>query len=321
MAAGIIQGTVTTTTGETIELSWLVDDTGTPTKWWNTAVPITATGVVAAFGSGENGATVPRFTIATDDTLVASLATKLDTAITSLQVIDNMVLAAGTAAIGKLAANSGVNIGTVTVDATQLGDLGTGVMVDASLVTLATDDAAVVSLALIDDIVKTDDASFTPATSKVAMVGFQADESSTDSIDEGDAGAARMTLDRKIIITPEPHTAGGLSIFRSIDLDEGTLEVVKASPGQIYGMWVTNTATSTRFIKIYNATSGTAGTGTPVITIGIPGNTSDDVSGLFSSTHGIAFDTGISIGAVTAVADNDTGAPGTNDVIVNVFYK
>lgn len=35
MAAGIIQGTVTTTTGETIEMSWLVDDTGTPTKWYN----------------------------------------------------------------------------------------------------------------------------------------------------------------------------------------------------------------------------------------------------------------------------------------------
>lgn len=34
MAAGFIQGTVTTTTGETIEMSFLVDDTGTPTKWF-----------------------------------------------------------------------------------------------------------------------------------------------------------------------------------------------------------------------------------------------------------------------------------------------
>lgn len=168
----------------------------------------------------------------------------------------------------------------------------------------------------------TDDAAFTPGTSVVSVVGFQADEASTDSVDEGDAGAARMTLDRKVIVTPQPHTAGGLSTFRSIDLDEGTLEVVKNSPGCVYGMWVTNTATATRWVKFYDATSGTAGTGTPVITIGIPGNSSDDISGNFGpGGMGITFATGICVGATTGVADNDTGAPGANEVIVNVFYK
>lgn len=167
-----------------------------------------------------------------------------------------------------------------------------------------------------------DDAAFTPGTSKVRMVGFTADESSTDSIDEGDGGAARMTLDRKVIVNPQPHSAGGLSIFRSIDLDEGTLEVVKASPGCVYGMWVTNQATATRWIKFYDAVSGTAGTGTPVITIGIPGNSSDDISGAFGPGGvGIQFSTGICVGAVTAVADNDTGAPSANDVVVNIFYR
>ena len=79
MAAGIIQGTVTTTEGETVELSWLVDDTGTPTKWWNVSHLVNSAGNSAAFGSGTNGVTVPRVTVATDDTLIASLATKLDT--------------------------------------------------------------------------------------------------------------------------------------------------------------------------------------------------------------------------------------------------
>jgi hypothetical protein len=126
-------------------------------------------------------------------------------------------------------------------------------------------------------------------------------------------GRKAASLSRPVVLSDEdatslasvgtPQTTGGLSIFRSIDLDQGTLEVVKASAGQIYGMWVTNTATATRYIKIYNATSGTAGTGTPVITIGIPGNSTDAVAGLFSSTHGIAFSTG------------------NNEVIVNVFYK
>ena len=170
--------------------------------------------------------------------------------------------------------------------------------------------------------VLTDDAAFTPGSSKVNMVGYEADEASTDSVDEGDAGAARMTLDRKQIVNPQPHTAGGLSIFRSLDLDESE-EDIKTSAGQVYSIWVSNMATSTRFVKFYNATAAnvTVGTTTPVITIAIPGNASDDVTGLFGGQYGIAFDTAISAAATTGIADADTGAPGANEVILNCFYK
>lgn len=54
------------------------------------------------------------------------------------------------------------------------------------------------SLQLIDDVIFTDDTAFTPATSKVAVIGGQLDDSSTDSVDEGDAGALRMTPDRRL---------------------------------------------------------------------------------------------------------------------------
>ncbi len=138
-----------------------------------------------------------------------------------------------------------------------------------------------------------DDAAFAPGTTSVVVVGFEADESATDSVDEGDAGAARMTLDRKQIVTLQPHTAGGLSISRDLDLDNGTLTVVKASAGQIYGWSVTNTGTVTVFVKFYNATSGTLGTGTPVMTIGIPGNATDDTLAMQSfGGMGIEFSTG-----------------------------
>ncbi len=143
-------------------------------------------------------------------------------------------------------------------------------------------------------------------------------------VDIGDVDVASIAAGTNTIggFTPRPETANGLSVHRSIDLDEGTLEVVKASPGQVYGMWVTNTATATRWIKFYDATSGTYGTGTPLITIGIPGNTSDDIAGNFGpGGMGLAFATGICVGAGTGVADADTGAPGANDVIVNIFYK
>lgn len=234
---------------------------------------------------------------------------------------------------------------TADTQGTQDGALGTITSVTGSMALLRASAAAPTGVSADDDAVlpwalrngslvanlavggtlvgALDDAAFTPGTSAVIPVGFQADETATDSVDEGDAGAARMTLDRKQIVTAQPHAAGGLSIFRSIDLDE-TEEEVKASAGCVYAMWVTNTATATRFIKFYNATAAnvTVGTTTPVITIGIPGNTSDDIAGNFGPGGlGITFDTAISVAATTAVADADTGAPAANDVIVNIFYK
>jgi hypothetical protein len=115
---------------------------------------------------------------------------------------------------------------------------------------------------------------------------------------------------------------GGLSIFRSLDLDESE-EQIKATPGQVYGIWFSNTSTGTRFLKFYDATAATVtvGTTTPVITLALPGNASDDISGVFSIVYGIRFNTAITVAATTGVADNDTGAPAANDVLVNIFYK
>lgn len=204
----------------------------------------------------------------------------------------------------------------------SLASVPSHAVTNAGTFAVQVDGSALTALQLIDNPVIVDDAAFTPATSSVMMAGFEADEGSTDSVDEGDAGAARMTLDRKQIVTNQPHTTGGLSIFRSLDLDE-TEEDVKTAAGMVYGMWVTNLATSTRYVKFYNATAAnvTVGTTTPVITIPIPGNSTDDVTGLFSSTMGIEFATAISVAATTGLADNDTGAPGANEVVINVFYK
>src|ERR1043165_3158554 len=168
-----------------------------------------------------------------------------------------------------------------------------------------------------------DDAAFSVGTSKVVPIGFLADESSTDSVDEGDTGAGRMTLDRRIIVVDEGYSAGGLDIFRSIDLDE-TEEQVKATAGSGYGIWFSNMAPASRFLKIYNDTAANVvvGTTVPLITLALPGNSSDDISGALNvGGKGVKFDTAITVAATTGIADNDTGAPGANDVIVNVFYK
>ena len=80
--------------------------------------------------------------------------------------------------------------GTVTVGSHAVTNAGTfAVQVDGSALT---------ALQLIDDTVYTDDAAFTPGTSKLLVIGAQADEDSSDAVDEGDAGALRMTLERKL---------------------------------------------------------------------------------------------------------------------------
>jgi len=116
-----------------------------------------------------------------------------------------------------------------------------------------------------------------------------------------------------------PQTSGGLSIFRSIDLDESE-EEVKGSAGQLYGIIAINLhASDYRYLKIYNApaASVTVGTTTPVMTIPL----NDDWEHRSTFPNGIQFSSGITVAATTGLADADNGAPGANEVVVNILYK
>ncbi len=186
------------------------------------------------------------------------------------------------------------------------GEAGSGAVTNAG--TFAVQDSQKV----------TDDAAFTVATTKVNPAGYLADESSTDSVDEGDAGAARITLDRKQIVTLQPHTQGGLSMFRTIDADE-TEESVKSSAGQIYGWYMSNAVAANVFVKFYNDTVANVivGTTVPDLTVMLPASSAANVA----FPNGIAFSNAITIAATTLVGDNDATAPAANQVIANVFYK
>jgi hypothetical protein len=179
-----------------------------------------------------------------------------------------------------------------------------------------------VQVSLPTDVAIADDAAFTPATTKVVMVGFEADEGSTDSVDEGDGGAARMTLDRKQIVTPQPHTAGGLSVSNHLDVDESD-DDVKASAGQLYGFYAVNRTTSPLYVRFYNTNTPTVGTTAHVLgPIEIPANASDHTAFIWTfGGMGVPFSTAISVAATTGFADNDTGAPSANALIMCILYK
>ena len=149
------------------------------------------------------------------------------------------------------------------------------------------------------------------------------------AVDATGAGDVPVTLDSEVVavdatgqgdvpVSLSPQTSGGLSIFRSIDLDESE-EEIKGSAGQLFGFFLYNLAAASVYIKFYNATAAAVvvGTTTPVLTIPLDA----DQGAVVEFTNGIAFSTAITVAATTGIADADTGAPGANEVIANVFYK
>lgn len=169
---------------------------------------------------------------------------------TEMQVDVVAALPAGTNAIGKLAANSGVDIGDVDVTSISAG---------------------------------------TNAIGNVGLIG---------------------------------RTTGGMSIFKSIDIDE-TEEEVKATAGQVFSISAFNHTAAPLYLKFYNLTAAntTVGTSTPVLTFTVPGNADSDGAGfVWNNEIGFAFGTAISVACTGAIADNDTTAPAANACSVMIGY-
>lgn len=167
-----------------------------------------------------------------------------------------------------------------------------------------------------------DDTPFTPATSKVSPIGLQADETAPDSVDEGDIGCPRMTLDRKQIVTSRPHTSGGQDAYSFLSTAAVQAAAIKASPGQVYELSFTNKNASPVYVRLYNQTGSPATTDAANIKwrFQVPGNTS--VGGYIERFEGgLEFSAGIGIRVTAGVADNDATVLSANDVMGNVGFK
>lgn len=122
-----------------------------------------------------------------------------------------------------------------------------------------------------------------------------------------------------------PSTSGGLSVFSAIVPNNTTSFVIKANPGQLYGLdGFSIAATTPVWLKTYDAAQGsvTCGSGTPKARYLIPASGGAPGSGLIpSSALGDAYGTAIT-GCITAgIADNDTTAPAASSYTLNVHYK
>lgn len=301
-----------------------------------TGIPITGTATVSGTVTANAGTNLNTSALALES------GGNLAAAAASLALIDNPVATLGTTTYTEATTN-GYIIGAVRRDAdttlvnttneiaplqvdangylkVEIFDGGGSHTVDVASGGIASGALASGSIAagaIADMIV--DDAAFTPATSRVMMAGFQADETATDSVDEGDAGAARMTLDRKQIVTTQPHTAGGLSTFMASGSDGSTIlsnaaQVIKASAGQLYGYYIYNPNSSATFVHFYNTAAGsvTVGTTNPLFTLTIPATSAANLMG----TMGVAFsNAGWSIATTTTAGGNSAPATGLDAVV------
>lgn len=316
---------------------------------------VTVSGTVTVDGSGVTqpvSGTVTANLSATDNAVLDNIDADTSAIQTAVELIDDAVYTDGTGTPSKGLAVMGTDgtnpqiVSTNTSGHVNIADGGNAITVDnggtfAVQSTLQTGSNTIGNIGTIATSVtpgtgatnlgKAVDGAAGGTDTGIATLAVRDDTTATLTPADGDythlrvnsRGALHVNLETNLDSTNDsiavlPRTSGGLSIFRSIDLDE-TEEQVKGSAGQVYGWYIFNAdASDTLYVKFYNATAAnvTVGTTTPVMTIPVPSGAGANVE----FTNGIEFDTAITVAATTGIADSDTGAPAANEVIVNVFY-
>jgi hypothetical protein len=159
------------------------------------------------------------------------------------------------------------------------------------------------------------------ASGNPVLMGAYGNASPPNGVTDGDAVRLWARNDGSLVVNDAPRTSGGLTIHRRNAVGtSGDATNVKASAGQLYGWSITNTNAAVRYVKLYNSASApTAGSGTPVMVLAIPGNTAGAGSN-FHSDKGIAFSSGIGFTIVTGAGDSSSTSVTADEVIVNLFY-
>jgi hypothetical protein len=261
-------------------------------------------GAAVPIGAGTEAAAV-RVTLATDSTGVVSIDDN-GAAIT----VDGTVAVTGMTACNTGAVvltTSTASIGKVDVDKVAGASIavGNGTEATSIRVTVASDSTGQIKLAA--------------GTALAGKVGIdQATANANEVVVKSITAGANLIGD----VGLQPRTSGGLSFSKLISGASTNLTQVKATAGQIYGIYATNINAAIRYLKIYDAASAsvTVGTTVPDMTLPIPASAAG--AGFFLKlSQGIPLGTAISIALTTGVADNDTGAVAANELTVHVFYK
>jgi len=162
-------------------------------------------------------------------------------------------LPAGTNAIGKLAANTGVDIGDVDVTsldgvAAEGAALGNGILLQGDDGT----DRKNVNVDPTSGNLQVDVATALPAGSNA--IGKLAANS---GVDIGDVDILSVAAGSNLIGDvgiSGARTSGGTTLYKNIDVDE-TEDQVKGTAGQVYWIHAINLKATPLYLKFYNATA------------------------------------------------------------------
>lgn len=259
-------------------------------------------------------------TVATDEVVDGDLGT---VQVQYVKIMDGTLNGTDKAAVGANGLAVDVKASALPTGAATSGKQDTIIGhvdgIEGLLTTMDADTGGILTaVQLLDNIVGVEDAAET-AGGGLAMAGsVRRDTAASSAGTTGDNATVNTSAEGGLWATLTPTTTSGCSIFRSLDLDESE-EEIKASAGNLYGYFFGNVATSVRYLKFYNATAANVivGSTTPVLTFPLPASS----SGHIAFPYPVSFSTAISAAVTTSVSDSDTGAPGTNDVILNVWYK
>lgn len=292
-------------------------------------------------------------TVTVSGTITADAGTNLNTSALALESGGNLAtiagavsgsemqvdivgaLPAGTNTIGKLSANSGVDIGDVDVTSVIPGT-GASNLGKAEDAAHTTGDVGVMPLAVRNDggsTLASADGDYTPLGTDANGYLHVRDRASgpegasllNGMLMQGDDGTDRKNVavdaaSGNMQVDLNARTSGGATPYRNIDVNE-TKDQVKGTAGQVYSIYATNLASSVRYLHFYDATSAsvTVGTTTPDLTFSIPTQGDSNGAGFSHSVSvGYAFNTAITIAATTGFTG--AGAPAANEVQVNLGY-
>lgn len=271
---------------------------------------------------GGTEATAMRVTIANDSTGVVSV----DDNGGSLTV--DGTVAATQSGTWVLGANSGVDIGDVTINnasgasAVNIQDGGNSITVDGTVtanLAAGTNNIGDVDVLTVNGVAPAFGSGVRGSTVQRVTIATDdvvpASQSGTWTVQPGNTANTTAWL-----VSDVGATSGGLSKFHLVSAASTNATSVKASAGQVYGIVAFNLNAAPMYLKFHN-TAGTPTAGTGVTdTFMIPGNTAG--AGFVANfDKGIAFGTGIGITLVTGIADSNSTGVAASEVVLQIYYK
>jgi hypothetical protein len=135
----------------------------------------------------------------------------------------------------------------------------------------------------------------------------------------GKVGIDQTTLGTTNAVQAIPGTTGGLSMYYLTAANSTNAANVKATPGMLYSVELSNNSATLAYVSFYN-TSGTPTCGTGIVAQAmIPANSTSGAGWVSNSVMGKAFSSGIGICVTTGIAG--TGSVAASAYTISLGYK